>query len=97
MASGPQCCGWEGVTGLPAVLGPRGGQEEGGVCLLEDVALVGSQTHEAKDEHEQPHQTRLPPASPSSQALWAMLESCWLGAVLGPEPEPLGLETTECR
>lgn len=29
--------------------------------LLEDVALVGKQTHEAKDEEEQPHQTCLPP------------------------------------
>lgn len=59
--------------------------------LLEDMALVGNQTHGAKDEEEQPHQTCLPPQS--SRAPWAMGSA----GVLGPEPEPLGLETTECK
>lgn len=60
--------------------------------LLKDVALVGSQTCGAKDKEEHP---ALPPQSHWPHGLRALLGVFCLGAVLGPEPEPLGLEATE--
>lgn len=73
MASGSPVLWWEGVTGLPSVWRRPGGWFGLLPCLaslLEDVALVGNQTHEAKNEEEHPHQTCLPPQSPL--APWAV-------------------------
>lgn len=58
--------------------------------LLKDVALVGSQTHGAKNEGEPPpHWTCLPPQSPLASQAEGCVGGLLPGAVLGPEPEPL--------